>query len=226
VGKASRVKAERRQAPVPPVGKKQPLWNRTRVIAAAVAAVVIVGAVVGGVAFSGGGSPAAANVAQAQGSLAGLQTGEAPWSANAAELPARLKTLGLPALTQEGTVLHTHQHLDLYVNGKKQPVPMGIGIDPAQQFIATIHTHDPTGIIHVESPTQGTFTLGQFFGTWGVRLTPTRVGSYGGYKLYVNGKRYTGNPTELALRDHQELALVVGKAPAKIPAGYSFPAGD
>ena len=101
-----------------------------------------------------------------------------------------------------------------------------IGIDPAQQFIATIHTHDPTGVIHVESPTRNDFTLGQFFGTWGVRFTPTRVGSYSGYELYLDGERYTGNPTKLVLRDHQELALVVGKAPATVPASYSFPAGD
>lgn len=225
MGKASRLKAERRRAPVPPVGKNQPRWTRARLTAAAVATVIVAGAVIGAVvAFSGGSSPAAASIPQR--SLAGLLTGKAPWPANAGELASRLRTLGLPALTQEGTALHIHQHLDLYVNGKKQPVPMGIGIDPAQQFIATIHTHDPSGTIHVESPTGGNFTLGQLFGTWGVRFTPTSVGGYHDYTLYVDGKRYTGDPTRLTLREHQELALAIGKPPAQIPSSYSFSAGE
>jgi hypothetical protein len=32
------------------------------------------------------------------------------------------------------------------------PVPAGIGIDPAVGF-APLHTHDASGVIHVESPT-------------------------------------------------------------------------
>jgi len=34
-------------------------------------------------------------------------------------LTDRLTPLGLSALGAEGTVLHIHQHLDLYVNGNK-----------------------------------------------------------------------------------------------------------
>src|SRR2546421_1570642 len=42
----------------------------------------------------------------------------APWGPNTAGLPARLKALGLPALPIEGRALHTHPHLDLYLNAK------------------------------------------------------------------------------------------------------------
>ncbi len=225
VGKASRTKAERRRAPVPPVGKSRPGLDRRLLVGGAVVAVLIVAGVVAAVvAFAGGGSGSQPKTV-AESSLAGLQAGPAPWSANTDQLRERLQTLGLPALTQEGTVLHIHQHLDLFVDGKKQPVPMAIGIKDSE-FISTIHTHDPTGVIHVESPTQEDFTLGQFFGVWGVRLTRSAVGGYRSYALYVNGKRYQGDPTTLKLREHQELALVVGKAPAKIPARYAFPAGE
>jgi hypothetical protein len=69
--------------------------------------------------------------ASTQGPLPGLQTGPAPWSANTADLAARLKAIGLPPLSPfEGTAVHIHQHLDLYVDGRRVPVPALIGIDP------------------------------------------------------------------------------------------------
>jgi hypothetical protein len=43
--------------------------------------------------------------------------------------------------------------------------------------------------------------------------------------VYVNGTRYLGNPRAIVLREHQELAVVVGKPPKRIPKRYSFPEG-
>src|SRR5215208_1935328 len=60
--------------------------------------------------------------------LIGLQTGPAPWNPGLDTLPDRLEPLGLNDLTTEGQVVHTHQHLDIFVNGKKAPVPANIGI--------------------------------------------------------------------------------------------------
>jgi hypothetical protein len=65
-------------------------------------------------------------------------------------------------------VAHIHQHLDIYVDGRKVPVPALIGIDPAAGF-APLHVHDTSGVIHVESPTVRSYTLGEFFAVWGVR---------------------------------------------------------
>src|SRR6185369_5291791 len=104
--------------------------------------------------------------------LPGQLVGFAPWSANVRLLRRRLTAIGLPALDAEGTALHIHQHLDIYVNGRRVPLPAGIGIDELDGFISPLHTHDTSGVIHVESPKVETFTLGQFFAVWGVRLTP------------------------------------------------------
>src|SRR5881396_2786681 len=107
------------------------------------------------------------------------KTGPAPWPANTDKLKVRLSALGLPALSAEGTTLHIHQHLDLYVNGTKQVVPAQIGILTSPHVVfSPLHTHDTTGIIHVESPTVRSFTLGEFFDVWGVRFTPTCLGGY------------------------------------------------
>ena len=60
--------------------------------------------------------------------LGALQTGPPPWNNGVGRLTGRLAPLGLHALGAEGTVLHIHQHLDLYVNGKRVTLPALIGI--------------------------------------------------------------------------------------------------
>jgi hypothetical protein len=205
--------------------------RRRRLGIAAVLAVVLV-AGVGGLAVS------AANrdrqPATSPGPLAGLQTGPAPWGANTADLAERLEAIGVPPLSpMEGTAVHIHQHLDLYVDGRTVPVPAGIGIDPAVGY-APLHTHDPSGVIHVESPTMRAYTLGEFFAVWGVRFTPGCLGGYcagGGrqLRLFVDGRAYRGDPTTLALAPHQELVVAFGTAaqlPSPIPSTYQFPPGE
>ena len=145
---------------------------------------------------------------------------------SSAVLSDRLPILGLDALGAEGEVIHIHQHLDIYLNGTKVTVPALVGIDTAGQFLTQLHTHDTTGILHVESPTKRSFRLGEFFGEWGVRLTSTCLGTYCGHlHWWVNGTKMTGNPAQLVLQSHQEIVLAVGKPPAHIPSSYKFPQG-
>jgi hypothetical protein len=73
----------------------------------------------------------------------------------------------------EADAYHIHQHLDLYVNGRHLTVPALIGINIQQRYLDPLHTHDPSGIIHIESPTTTDYTLGQFFAVWGLRLPAT-----------------------------------------------------
>ena len=198
-------------------------------IVAALAVVLVAGA--GAVAISAAHRDRPPATATA--TLAGLQTGPAPWGANTADLAQRLHAIGVPPVSPvEGTVIHIHQHLDLYVDGHRVPVPAGVGIDPAAGY-APLHTHDDSCVIHVESPTVRTYTLGEFFAVWGVRLTPTCLGGYcagGGRRLrvYVNGRPYQGDPAGLVLAAHQELVVAFGTAaqlPSPVPSSYPFPPG-
>src|SRR6266540_2588539 len=166
--------------------------------------------------------------------LPGILTGPAPWPANTKDLEARLSAIGLPALSAEGTALHIHQHLDLYVNGTKQVVPAQIGIITSPQVVfSPIHTHDTSGIVHVESPTIRSFTLGEFFDVWGVRFTPTCIGGYCAQgdrtlRVYVDGQLATGDPTTLELFAHEEIVVTYGtkaELPDHIPSSYTFPPG-
>jgi hypothetical protein len=158
--------------------------------------------------------------------LPGLQKGPAPWAPEYEKLPDRLGPLGMHALSAEALAFHIHAHLDVFVDGKKEPVPASIGIDDGS-FITELHTHDASGVIHVESAETKPYTLGQFVSVWGVRFSKRCIGGYCAtpskpLRVYLGGKLYTGNPNDLILKNHQVIAIVYGKAPKKIPAKYDF----
>ncbi len=156
------------------------------------------------------------------------------WQAGGEHLRERLDSIGLPALKEEGMVLHIHQHLDIFIDGKVVAVPAYIGIDPMGKFISVIHTHDTSGVIHVESPEVKDFTLGQFFDIWGVGFTQNSMGMYVSQgdkmlKVFVNGKEYTSDPRVLILEAHQEIVITFGtekEMPKSIPSSYTFPDGE
>ena len=137
---------------------------------------------------------------------------------------------GVQCQTNEQLVLHVHTHLTIFVNGKAQVIPYGIGI-PGFQAVSTaqgpfvqtgscfywLHVHANDGIIHIESPsTSESFTLGQFFHEWGIPLSKTQVGpATGNVTVFFTSpgqpaKLYTGNPNDIPLGDHYQIQLNVG----------------
>jgi hypothetical protein len=159
--------------------------------------------------------------------LPGVRRTKAPWPPEYEFLADRLLPLRVTPLPEEGAATHIHAHLDIFVDGKRATVPPQLGINPGAGWMTELHTHDSAGLIHIESPEEGDeFTLGQFFGQWGVYLNGRCVGAYCD-KLgwYVNGERQVENPAGLVLDSHDEIAIVVGKPPAKIPASYKFGEG-
>jgi hypothetical protein len=142
------------------------------------------------------------------------RTSPPPWDAPA-DASAAVAAAGLPMLGEEGTAMHIHAHLDIAINGAAAQVPADIGIDVARQKISPLHTHDTTGVIHVESPTAATFTLGQFFSEWQVSLAADHIGgltadSTHHLNVYVNGTRRDGDPAGIVLAAHDEIAIVYG----------------
>jgi hypothetical protein len=138
--------------------------------------------------------------------------------------------MGLNILKFEGTVVHIHQHLNIFDNGKPVVVPKEIGIIPestTSALFSPLHTHDSTGIMHVESDTKRDFSLGQFFGVWGVYLSRRCIGGLcqkpgTPLKFYVDGNRFRGDPVTMVLKQHQQISIVYGKPPTKIPSTYNF----
>lgn len=166
-------------------------------------------------------------------SLPGALKTPPPWPANTARLQQRLRAIGLDPLSEEGQVLHIHQHLDIFVDGKPVTVPGDLGI--GQGFISDLHTHAsyPPGIIHVESPQEARFSLGQLFAVWGVPLSATCIGSLcenGARQLraWVDGKPVSADPTRIVLAEHQQITIAYGtpaQEPEPVPASYDWPEG-
>lgn len=141
---------------------------------------------------------------------------------------------GISCSTSEQTAYHIHAHLAIYNGGSAQPVPAGIGIPGPQQTqngfvlggkcLYWLHTHDQTGIIHIESPVQRVYTLGNFFDIWGKQLSSTQVGgARGQVTVFVNGKRVPGDPRAIKLQPHTVIQLDIGTAVPPHP--YTFPSG-
>jgi hypothetical protein len=208
-----------------PVAEPTRLLKRWPIFAAALVAIVVVVVVV--VATNRPTGAPTGTVA------AGLQTGAPPWSSDNVNLRARLVADGLQVLTTEGQVQHTHQHLDLFVDGQRVAVPPDIGIDRVNLILSPIHTHDASGIIHVESPIVREFTLGEFFDVWGVRFDGHCVGGACDgngrvLSVYRNGQPVTADPRSIVLDGHEEIVVAIGTSaqlPNPIPASYVFPAG-
>jgi len=149
-----------------------------------------------------------------------------PWPAPS-DARAGVGQAGLPMLGAEGSVQHIHAHLDVFVDGHPVSVPADIGIDTRRGTISPLHTHDDTGVIHIESPAQATFSLAQLFAEWQVSLSAAQIGGMhtaNGVELraYVNGQQVPGNPGALILHAHDQIALVYGGAPHQIPSTYAF----
>jgi hypothetical protein len=152
---------------------------------------------------------------------------------------------------REQLAYHVHAHLDVFLNGRAVTVPAGIGInisDPGvhrfpgpggtngyggislctKPCISPLHTHDTSGILHTESATVTPNRLGQFFIEWGVRLTPACVGPFcapaAPIAIFVDGTRFQGDPRQIGLANHREIAIVIGSPPTQIPGAADFSA--
>lgn len=144
---------------------------------------------------------------------------------------------GLGCNTTEQVVLHIHTHLSIYDKGAQIQVPQYTGMVPSEdgrtlKCLYWLHTHDGSGIIHVETPLpkapsgNGLYTLGMYFDVWGEPLSRNQVGrSIGPVTAYVNGALYKGNLRDIPLLSHQLITLEVGK-PLVAPVHYAFPPGD
>jgi hypothetical protein len=139
---------------------------------------------------------------------------------------------GIGCGTQEYATLHVHTHLAIFNNGKQMQVPQYIGFAPslAGGCLYWIHTHDASGIIHLEAPDLtppqgGPYTLGMLFDIWGQPLQRQDVAGFvGPVTAYVNGTRYDGDLSAIPLGAHQQIVLEIG-TPVP-PPNYAFPPND
>ncbi|HZY98666.1 MAG TPA: hypothetical protein VFE36_03765 [Candidatus Baltobacteraceae bacterium] len=134
---------------------------------------------------------------------------------------------------------HVHVYIGLYVNGKQVAIPDQIGmyqpgaISNGYTNTATcfyyIHTHDASGLIHLESPqtaavSDSMYTLQNVFDVWGISVGPNNFGQFtGAVRIFIGRAplgtttvssssytEYLGDPNSMALYSHQAIWFEVG----------------
>lgn len=182
---------------------KGPNWTMIGGVAVIVACLAAVGAMI---AFGGGKA----------------LSGPAP---TPTEVPGK-PVAGLQCDPTEQVTYHVHGHLTILDKGKSVTVPAGIGINYNHDCLYWVHTHNPDGVIHVESPYKITPTLASFFKLWGQPLTATQIGPAKvqpgeTVKTYVNQKLWTGNPAAIKVRRHTTITIEIGP-PFVPPKPYAY----
>jgi hypothetical protein len=138
---------------------------------------------------------------------------------------------GIKCGAMEGSVEHIHAKLYIFINGQNYTVPALIGI--TNNCFYWLHTHDTTGIIHVESPIKRTFNLGEFFDIWKQKLSNNQIlnhtaSSSNPLNVYVNGKKVPigTNYRDMVLHAHDVIAIMYGKPPSTIPSKADYSSVD
>ena len=92
-------------------------------------------------------------------------------------------------------ISHTHSSLSIIINGNEQYISQNIGIQDSicPDGMRGIHTHDDTGRLHIETPSQISAPIGAFFNIWGEvfnseQILDNRVDSDHEIVMFVNGE--------------------------------------
>jgi hypothetical protein len=133
---------------------------------------------------------------------------------------------------------HVHVFIGIIDRGKQIALPYAIGMSdpsPAESgFVDTagcyyfLHTHDSSGIVHIESPknqplTDSIYKLSRLFKVWGLQLSSTGLGPLQGevhafvgnvplkQTVVSSYREYRGDPNNIKLKSHEVIWLEFGK---------------
>ncbi len=83
-----------------------------------------------------------------------------PKSSSAVPLPGYLDRCVTGSL-----VIHSHPQLFINISGRAYLIPTNLGINGG--CFRPLHTHDSSGVIHIETDSVYSYSLGDFFKIWG-----------------------------------------------------------
>ena len=112
-------------------------------------------------------------------------------------------------ITHEGIGMHIHPTLSIVIEGEKLTIPANIGI--SSTCMRAVHTHDESGKIHLEYPSQHDFLLQDFFLNWQQPFSKDQI-----MDKTVDGEHtltmiVDGSPSDqyekLVLKDNQQIEI-------------------
>lgn len=128
-------------------------------------------------------------------------------------------------------------HVEVFAANRVVLLPAGIGTAPPRTWSGGRLSHarcygdlvtlDPTGLVYVRPGRR--LSLSALFRAWGQSLSPTRMASFAATAgrrvvVFVDGRRWRGEPGSVPLSRHVEIVAEVGP---RVPphTSYSFPPG-
>jgi hypothetical protein len=161
-------------------------------------------------------------------------------------------TATIPCDHLEQTQIHYHTALQIMYQGSVVGLQAGTGIqggEAAASCFYWLHVHASSpNVIHIESPSQDVFTLGDFIKVWDafdnyngkprIHLDSTHVATFtlqpgDSVITYIDlgdGKGptvYDGDPNKIVLKKHEVITIEITSAqfPAKTPPTFTFQNG-
>jgi hypothetical protein len=148
----------------------------------------------------------------------------------------------IPCDLLEHTQVHYHAALQILYQGTPVAIPPDVGRLTSCFYWLHVHAESP-GVIHIESPKNRTFTLGDFFKVWAASkgtpepLDATHVATFTltpDQKLVVyidhqddkkGPQLYTGDPAKIELTAHEVITLEITPPQVSPPPTFTFQSG-
>jgi hypothetical protein len=130
-------------------------------------------------------------------------------------------------LEQQG--YHIHVHLTIWLNGSQVTIPQNVGIASDTSCFYWLHTHDTTGVVHIEAPATASLNLQQFLDIWGKEFSTLgyqdQLGSSTGWTVWVGGKQISGGFSKVVFQPHMAITIAYNSPNVKPDTIYNFAAG-
>ena len=165
--------------------------------------------------------------------------------------PGPQPVAGVPCDHLEQSQTHYHAALQIVYGGAVHNIPdnIGINMDSAGNISCYywLHVHPANkNVIHIESPKNDTFTLGQFFEVWNSwsnahglgaqKLDATHVSTITVQPdqkviVYIDlgdakgAQVFTGDPRTILLRSHEVITIEITPPEVTPPPAFTFEAG-
>ena len=160
--------------------------------------------------------------------------------------PVNASVAGIPCDNLEQTQVHYHTAIQIVQDGIVRNIPANIGIvnptSPTCYYWLHVHPAD-TNVIHIESPKNRTFTLGDFFAVWtkwsgtkqlidATHVSTLVLGPDDKLVVYIDKlddkkgpQPYEGDPSKIVLSNHEVITLEITPPTVTPPPAFTFPVG-
>lgn len=200
-----------------------------------------------------------ATIDTAQGAVIGQTGGFTPAEGDTSSGGQGQNVDGTTCDTTMSNAYHIHFYLGVFVNGTQMALPAGVGMFNPQPPDSTgfvnlatcfyhLHTHDESGIVHIEDPdtqglpiTQSMYTLQTFLDIWGITTDANHFGPFQGpVEVFTSGQvdrsnsnggtvsasdltYYGSDPASVPLYSHEVVYVEVGPSyPASLPSVHFY----